>query len=154
QFFGTFEPGDAAICGNTSIRFYASDCESNSSETHNRVPPSSIANPSKRRKKGAKGYDAGKKVKGRRRHLLVDTNGFVLKVRVHPADVPDSEGGKVLLNGLKQEFARLVHLWADGGYFHTFVEWVQMELGWTVEVVKRPHKIQGEYARLVHDFIG
>jgi len=93
-------------------------------------------------------------VKGRKRHILVDTNGFVLKVLVHSADVADSEGGKQLLQGLKHNFPRLVHLWADGGYFRTFVDWVQMELGWTVEVVKRPHKLHGEYAALVRDFIG
>jgi putative transposase len=85
---------------------------------------------------------------------LVDTQGFVLKVLVHPANLTDSEGGKLLLQGLQKEFPRLAHVWADGGYFRTFVDWLYKELGWTVEVVKRPHKIHGDYAALVRDFIG
>ena len=77
-----------------------------------------------------------------------------MKVLVHPADLTDSEGGKLLLQGLQQAFPRLAHLWADGAYFRTFVDWVYKELGWTVQVVKRPHKIHGDYAALVRDFIG
>jgi len=84
----------------------------------------------------------------------VDTNGFILKALVREADISESEGGKLLLQGLQQAFPRMAHLWADGGYFRTFVDWVYKELGWTVEVVKRPHKIHGEYAGLVRDFIG
>ena len=84
----------------------------------------------------------------------MDTQGLVLKVLVHPADVAASEGGQALLQGLKQAFPRLTHVGADGGYFQTFVDWVHIALGWTVEVVKRPHKIHGEYATLVRDFIG
>src|SRR3712207_1044933 len=49
---------------------------------------------------GPRGYDGGKKVKGRKRQLLVDTEGTVLKVKVHPADLHDKEGGMLLLTGL------------------------------------------------------
>jgi putative transposase len=93
-------------------------------------------------------------VKGRKRHILVDTNGFLLKVLVHAADVSESEGGIGLLAGIGSDFPRLRHLWADGGYFKAFVEWVKHELGWTVDIVKRPHKLYGDYAQLVRDFIG
>jgi putative transposase len=63
-----------------------------------------------------RGYDGGKKVKGRKRHLLVDTEGFVLKAKVHSAKVMDYEGIKVLLDRAKGLFPRLAHLWRDGGY--------------------------------------
>ncbi len=64
-----------------------------------------------------RGYDGGKKVKGRKRHLLVDTQGLVLTVRVHSAKVQDREGIKLLL-GLAQDRLpqRLSHLWMDAGY--------------------------------------
>ena len=63
-----------------------------------------------------RGYDGGKKVKGRKRHLLVDTQGFVLKVKVLAANTADQEGAKQLLTGIQPQFPRLQHLWVDGGY--------------------------------------
>ena len=63
-----------------------------------------------------RGYDGGKKVKGRKRHfLLVDTEGLVLKAKVHVANVVDQEGIKPLLEHAKELFARLSHLWVDAG---------------------------------------
>jgi putative transposase len=62
-----------------------------------------------------RGYDGGKKVKGRKRHLLVDTEGFVLRATVHSAKVMDYEGIKALLRGTDQRFPRLSHLWLDAG---------------------------------------
>ena len=63
-----------------------------------------------------RGYDGGKKVKGRKRHLLVDTEGFVLKVKVHSAQVMDWDGIKVLLQRADMHFPRLNHLWVDARY--------------------------------------
>jgi putative transposase len=63
-----------------------------------------------------RGFDGGKKVKGRKRHLLVDTEGFVLKAKVHSAKVMDYEGIKALLGRAKGLFPRLSHLWMEGGY--------------------------------------
>jgi putative transposase len=63
-----------------------------------------------------RGYDGGKKVKGRKRHLLVDTEGYVLKTKVHSAKVLVYEGIKALLGRAKGLFPRLSHLWIDGGY--------------------------------------
>jgi putative transposase len=63
-----------------------------------------------------RGYDGGKKVKGRKRHLLVDTEGLVLKAKVHVANMVDQEGIKPLLDGAKELFPRLSHLWLDAGY--------------------------------------
>jgi putative transposase len=63
-----------------------------------------------------RGYDGGKKVKGRKRHLLVDTEGFVLKAKIMSAKVMDYEGIKSLLRKADERFARLRHLWLDAGY--------------------------------------
>lgn len=62
-----------------------------------------------------RGYDGGKKVKGRKRHLLVDTEGLVLKATLHSAKVTDYEGIKILLEGADEAFPRLSHLWLDAG---------------------------------------
>lgn len=77
-----------------------------------------------------------KKVVGRKRHLLVDTMGFLLRVLVTSADESDGAGGMRLLLGLSLLFTRLRLLWADQGYKEGFVAWVAAEVGWTVEVVK------------------
>jgi Transposase DDE domain len=57
-----------------------------------------------------------KKVKGRKRHILVDIEGFVLKARIHSAKVMDHDGIKTLLEGAEQAFPRLSNLWVDAGY--------------------------------------
>lgn len=59
-----------------------------------------------------RGYDGGKKVKGRKRHLLVDPQGFVLKAKVLAANTADQEGAKQLLNNIQLQFPRLQHLWS------------------------------------------
>jgi putative transposase len=89
-----------------------------------------------------RGYDGGKKVKGRKRHLLVDTEGFLLKAKVHSAKVMDYDGIKVLLDHAKGLFPRLAHLWLDGGYTGEDKggDWVQKTLGWKAEIVSRPSK--------------
>jgi putative transposase len=93
-----------------------------------------------------RGYDGGKKVKGRKRHLLVDTEGFVLKAKVHSAKVMDYEGIKELLDRIKGTFPRLSHLWVDGGYNGEDKGggWVEKTLGWRVEIVSRPRKAAPE----------
>jgi putative transposase len=89
-----------------------------------------------------RGYDGGKKIRGRKRHLLVDTEGFVLKVRVHSAKIMDQEGIKTLLGCADEKFPRLSHLWLDSGYRgeEKGKGWVEKALGWTVELVERPRK--------------
>jgi putative transposase len=89
---------------------------------------------------GEHGYDGGKKVNGRKRHLLVDTLGLGLKVKVHAADIADREGARLLLEPLKGMFTRLQQLWADMGYQGQVLDWIRTYLGWNVEVVKRPSK--------------
>ena len=89
-----------------------------------------------------RGYDGGKKVKGRKRHILVDTEGFVLKVKVHSAKVMDYEGIKILLWRADERFPRLRHLWVDAGNRgeNKGADWVQKTLGWSVDLVQRPRK--------------
>ena len=89
-----------------------------------------------------RGYDGGKKIRGRKRHLLVDTEGFVLQAKVHSAKVMDYEGIKELPDRAKGMFPRLSHLWLDAGYSAEDKggDWVQKTLGWTVEITRRPRK--------------
>ena|SRR3712207_1561358 len=90
-----------------------------------------------------RGYDGGKKVKGRKRHLLVDTQGLVLEVRVHSAKVVDREGIKLLLDPSSSgRLPRLSHLWLDAGYTgqDKGAGWVERTLGWTAEIVRYPPK--------------
>jgi putative transposase len=86
------------------------------------------------------GYDGGKKVRGRKRHLLVDTEGLVLKAKVHSAKVPDQDGIKLVLESAHDRLPSLSHLWVDAGYRGRGKEWVEKELGLSVEVVRRTPK--------------
>jgi putative transposase len=95
-----------------------------------------------------RGYDGGKKVKGRKRHLLVDTQGLVLEARVHGAQIQDREGIKLLLDIAVRDRLpeRLSHLWMDAGYTgeDKGADWVQKVLGWTAEIVRHPKKMAPE----------
>ena len=96
----------------------------------------------------ARGYDGGKKVRGRKRHLLVDTEGLVLKAKVHSAKVPDQDGLKLLLDSGRTAMSGLKHLWLDAGYEGRGKRWVEEVLGLSVEIVRRPPKpIPEEVAR-------
>ena len=63
-----------------------------------------------------RGYDANKKIRGRKRHLLVDTEGLVLKAKVHSAKVPEQDGLRLLLESARSGLSALKHLWLDAGY--------------------------------------
>jgi putative transposase len=84
---------------------------------------------------GPRGYDGGKKIKGRKRQALVDTEGTLLKVKVHPADLHDKVGGMLLLHCLHLLFPTIVLVWADTHYQGLRL-WAKQTLGWTIEVVK------------------
>jgi putative transposase len=73
-----------------------------------------------------RGYDGAKRLAGRKRHLLVDTNGLVLAARVHSADLPDRDGGRRLLGG-GQELPRMQLLCVDGAYTSGFREWLRRQ---------------------------
>jgi putative transposase len=87
-----------------------------------------------------RGYDGGKKVRGRKRHLLVDTEGLVLKAKVHSAKVPDQDGLRLVLKAAREHLPRLSHLWVDAGYQGRGKEWAEQELGLSVDVVHRTPK--------------
>ena len=88
-----------------------------------------------------RGYDGGKKVRGRKRHLLVDTEGLVLKAKIHSAKVPDQDGLKLRLKAAGDRLPRrLSHLWVDAGYQGRGKEWAEQQLGLSVEVVHRTPK--------------
>jgi putative transposase len=86
---------------------------------------------------GPHGDDGGKQVNGRKRHILVDTLGLLLNVVVHPANLQDRDGARLVLAGLQQRFPRLRHLWADQASTGPIVDWITEHLGWTVEIVER-----------------
>jgi putative transposase len=91
---------------------------------------------------GERGYDGAKKMKGRKRHVLVDTQGWVLTAKVHTADVMDRDGVPLLLppKETQEQFPRLSHLWLDAGYngANKGQDWIEKELGWTTQSVKPP----------------
>ena len=95
-----------------------------------------------------RGYDGAKKVKGRKRHLLVDTQGFVIEARLHGAQIQDRDGIKLLLDIAARDRLpeRLSHLWLDAGYTgeDKGAGWVRKVLGWTAEIVRHPSKMAPE----------
>ena len=95
----------------------------------------------------AVGYDAGKKIKGRKRFAAVDTLGLVLRVVVTAASVGEREGGKQVLKRVKEmgeSVFRLHTIWADGGFDgEPFMQWVMDVCRWIVEVVLRPQQTKG-----------
>jgi putative transposase len=97
---------------------------------------------------GPRGFDGGKKVNGRKRHLLVDTQGLVIAAKVHAASIMDRDGIKLLLEPLQGAVARLKHLWLDAGYTGQGKgkDWVEQALGWTADIVRHPPKPRGVWA--------
>ncbi|MGE3311764.1 MAG: IS5 family transposase [Limisphaerales bacterium] len=94
---------------------------------------------------GEVGYDAGKKTKGRKRFIIVNTLGLLLGVVVVPADVPERSGAQSLLESLTPALGKLRKLWADGGYSGPeFADWVRQRLPkLQVEVIKRNADVKG-----------
>ena len=84
---------------------------------------------------GVRGFDGGKKIAGRKRHILVDILGYLLAVVVHPANIPDRQGGKLLLDTLGSAFPRLQRIWADQGYTGGLIPWAAQQHNITLEVV-------------------
>ncbi|MGH3626113.1 MAG: IS5 family transposase [Mycobacteriales bacterium] len=85
----------------------------------------------------SRGYDAGKKTNGRKRHIAVDTIGLLLAVLVTPASVQDRDGARPLLTQLHAACRRIRLVWADGGYAGKLVAWAAETLRLRIEVVKR-----------------
>ena len=91
-----------------------------------------------------RGYDAGKKITGRKRHLAVDTLGMVLAVVVHAANCQDQDGARSVLERLHENFRRLQVIFADAAYGRSGLpDWVKRSFGWVLQTVLRPVGIQG-----------
>jgi transposase len=87
---------------------------------------------------GPRGYDAGKKVKGRKRHILTDTTGLLVGAIVHPADIQDRDGAPLLLASIRDLLPRLRHVFADAAYAGDKLQQALAEFGtWTIEIVRR-----------------
>lgn len=89
------------------------------------------------------GYDAGKKIKGRKRHIATDALGLLLVVVVTAANIQDRDGAHRLLVALRARFSTVSHIWVDGGYAGRLVTWANKVLSATLQVVKRTDKISG-----------
>jgi transposase len=93
---------------------------------------------------GPRGYDAGKKIKGRKRHILTDTNGLLVAATVHEADIQDRDGAVPLLASIRHPFPWLRHVFADGGYAGAKLQTALAALGtWSLEIVKRSEAAKG-----------
>jgi len=92
---------------------------------------------------GERGYDAGKKIKGRKRHLLVDTLGLIMALVVHSAAIQDRDGAKIVFEQAQKKCTRLEKVWADGGYAGKLVGWVDEHCAWELEIVKRSDDVKG-----------
>jgi putative transposase len=91
-----------------------------------------------------RGYDAGKKITGRKRHLIVDTLGMVLAVVVHQADWQDQDGAWFVLEKLYDKFSRIKVVFGDAAYGRNCLpDWVLGTFGWVLQTVLRPVGIKG-----------
>ena len=87
---------------------------------------------------GPRGYDAAKKIKGRKRHIVTDTGGLLVGAEVHPADIQDRDGAVLVIEAIHQLFPWLRHLFADSVYNGPNLRDALAKLGnWTIEIVKR-----------------
>lgn len=92
---------------------------------------------------GERGYDAGKKVNGRKRSVIVDTMGLLMRVVVHPADLSDVVGGKLVAALVQRVTTTIRKVFGDQHYGGQFAEYVQREYDWEVEVKQRPADASG-----------
>jgi putative transposase len=77
---------------------------------------------------------------GRKRHVLVDTGGLLIRAVVHAASISDRDGAKLVLAGIGERCPTLRQLWLDAGYQGTAVTWIEQELGLSVTVVRKPRR--------------
>ena len=93
---------------------------------------------------GPRGFDAGKKIKGRKRHIITDTHGHLVGLRVHPADIQDRDGAVEVLTSIRALYPWLRHVFADGGYAGDKLRDAVAALGhWTIEIIKRSDAVKG-----------
>lgn len=93
--------------------------------------------------KGSRGYDAGKKINGRKRNMVVDTRGLPLLVMVTPASLTDRDAAKELLFRLRLMHPEITIVWADSAYAGKLVTWAKKYLSLTIKTVSRPKDASG-----------
>ncbi len=91
----------------------------------------------------SRGFDGGKLINGRKRHVIVDTLGLLLMVLVTPADTTDRDAACGMLQHLRARYRKLRLLWADGGYTGRLVDWAREKLQLTLEIIKRSDDTSG-----------
>lgn len=96
---------------------------------------------------GEKGYDGGKKIKGRKRHILVDVLGLIIDVSVTAANVQERCDAKNMLESIKNRMPRFELIWADSGYSGSLIDWVKQACGWVLDIVKPAKKELGFHVR-------
>lgn len=92
-----------------------------------------------------RGLDGNKKIKGRKQHIIVDTQGNLMAIAVHEANVHDSKGAPEVIEKLSYKFPRLTKILADGGYQGKLAEWILDKFGWKLEVVLRPDECPSKF---------
>jgi putative transposase len=93
---------------------------------------------------GNRGFDAGKKIMGRKRHIVVDTIGLMVGLVVHAADIQDRDGAPAVLKSILRRWPWLRHLFADGGYAGPKLKGALQKIGrFTLEIVKRTDAAKG-----------
>jgi len=93
---------------------------------------------------GVCGYDAGKRIKGRKRHIVTDTLGFMVGLVVHSAGIQDRNGAPEVLKSIRQSYPNLRHIFADGGYAGPKLRDALVDVGkWTIQIVKRSDTAEG-----------
>jgi len=93
---------------------------------------------------GPRGFDAGKKIKGRKRHIVTDTEGHLVGLQVHTADIQDRDGAVSVLASIRSLCPWLRHIFADGGYAGDKLRDALTKIGqWTIEIIKRPDAASG-----------
>jgi putative transposase len=92
---------------------------------------------------GSRGFDKAKLINGRKRHVLVDTQGLLMAVAVTPASVQDRDGARLLLSRLSGACKKLRLIWVDGGYRGQLLDWVVAHCRFRLQVVLRPEEQKG-----------
>lgn len=93
--------------------------------------------------RASRGYDAAKKINGRKRSVAVDLDGMLLAAVVTGGNLQDRDAARVLLTRLRSENPQIATIWADGAYRGALVSWAAQQLRLRIEVVPRPHGVRG-----------